>query len=250
MQLGLRTKLTLIMTGLVLLSVTVLSSVFFEQLLQLVMHDTDKHANELAQEIFDSAHQAVVDAKTQGLRPASDNPVDTHEYVKRALEMSESLDSRMKSATAESPSIYEVSIVDRDGIVLVSSDPSSPGKVAVRRPPFAQLVQSPFVRQVRILTEKPHIYEVDLPFGLRGDPFADVRVSVSTALLLEDVKPRLKNWGTLVALALVLSTILAAVVSGAALAPIRDILAQLERISAGEVRFRAADGERRKREYR
>ena len=33
MQLGLRAKLTLIMTGLVLLSVTVLSSVFFEQLL-------------------------------------------------------------------------------------------------------------------------------------------------------------------------------------------------------------------------
>ena len=232
MQLGLRAKLTLIMTGLVLLSVTVLSSVFFEQLLQQVMHDTDKRANELAREVFDSARHSLVDAKAQGLRPTSDDPQETHEYVKRAFEVSEGLTSRLQSAT-DSPSVYEISLVDRHGIVLVSSDPSLPGKPAPRRPPFAQLVQSPFVRQVRILAEQAHVYEVDYPFNVRGTPFGEVRVAVSTALLLNDIKPRLRRWATLVALALLLSTILAAVVSGAALTPIRDILAQLERISAG-----------------
>jgi PAS domain S-box-containing protein len=237
MQLGLRAKLTLIMTGLVLLSVTVLSSVFFEQLLQQVMHDTDKRANELAREVFDSARHALTDAKAQGLRPNSDDPADTHEYVKRAFELSDGLTSRLQSAT-DSPSVYEVSIVDREGVVLVSSDPALVGKPAPKRPPFAQLVQSPFVRQVRILAEQTrvqaHEYDVDYPFNVRGTPFGEVRVAVSTALLLNDIKPRLRRWATLVALALVLSTILAAVVSGAALAPIRDILAQLERISAGE----------------
>lgn len=233
MQLGLRAKLTMIMTGLVLLSVTVLSSVFFEQLLQQVMHDTDKRANELAREVFDSARHSLADAKSQGLRPTSDDPQDTHEYVKRAFEVSEGLTSRLQSAT-DSPSVYEISVVDRDGIVLVSSDPSLPGKPAPRRPTFAQLVQSPFVRQVRILAEQAHVYEVDYPFNVRGTPFGEVRVAVSTALLLNDIKPRLRRWATLVALALLLSTILAAVVSGAALTPIRDILAQLERISAGE----------------
>ena len=232
MQLGLRAKLTLIMTGLVLFSVTVLSSVFFEQLLQQVMHDTDKRANELAREVFDSARHSLVDAKAQGLRPTSDDPQETHEYVKHAFEVSEGLTSRLQSAT-DSPSVYEISLVDRDGIVLVSSDPSLPGKPAPKRPPFAQLVQSPFVRQVRILGEQAHVYEVDYPFNVRGTPFGEVRVAVSTALLLNDIKPRLRRWTTLVALALLLSTILAAVVSGAALAPIRDILAQLERISAG-----------------
>jgi PAS domain S-box-containing protein len=233
MQLGLRAKLTMIMTGLVLLSVTVLSSVFYEQLLQQVMHDTDKRATEMAREVFYSAQHAVVDAKAQGLRPNSDDPRETHEYVRHAFEVSDGLTMRLQTA-GDSPSIYEVSIVDRDGAVLVSSDAALPGKLAIRHPPFSQLVQSPFVRQVRILAEKAHIYEVDYPFKLRGAPFAEVRVAVSTKLLLDDVKPRLRRWTTLVALALVLSTILAAVVSGAALAPIRDILAQLERISAGE----------------
>jgi len=232
MQLGLRAKLTMIMTGLVLLSTAVLSLVFSELLLQQVLHDTDKRANELAREAFDSARHALEDAKAQGLRPASEDPQEIHDYVAHAFEISEGLTSRLQSAT-DSPSIYEVTIVDKDDVVLVSSDPSLVGKTALRKPPFSQLVQSSFVRQVRALAEQARIYEVDYPFKLRGNPFGEVRVAVSTALLFNDIRPRLQRWGTIALLALVLSTFLAAVVSGAALAPIRDILAQLERISVG-----------------
>ena len=42
MQLGLRAKLTMMMTGLVLLSTAVLSLVFLELLLQQVLHDTEQ----------------------------------------------------------------------------------------------------------------------------------------------------------------------------------------------------------------
>src|SRR6266403_2740597 len=230
MQLGLRAKLTMIMTGLVLLSTAVLSLVFSELLLQQVLHDTDKRANELAREAFDSARHALEDAKAQGLRPASEDPQEIHDYVAHAFEISESLTSRLQS---DSPSIYEVTIVDKDDVVLVSSDPALVGKTALRKPPFSQLVQSSFVRQVRTLAERARIYEVDYPFKLRGNPFGEVRIAVSTALLFNDIRPRLQRWGTIALLALVLSTFLAAVVSGAALAPIRDILAQLERISVG-----------------
>jgi PAS domain S-box-containing protein len=233
MQLGLRAKLTMVMTALVLLTVTVLSTVFLEQLLQQVLHDTNRRANELAREVFDTASRADADAKRMGLRPASDDPQEAHDYLKRAFEISDDLSTRLKTAS-ESPSIYEVSIVDRDDVVMVSSDASQAGKTAARHAPFSQLVESPFVRQVRILAERAHIYEVDFPFDVRKKPFGEIRVAVSTALLLNDIKPRLIRWGTLVALALVISTLLAAAVSGAALTPIRDILAQLERISAGE----------------
>jgi PAS domain S-box-containing protein len=232
MRLGLRPKLTMIMTGLVLLSTAVLSLVFSELLLQQVLHDTDKRATELAREAFDSARRALEDAKAQGLRPASEGPQEIHDYVAHAFEINDALAAKLQSAT-DSPSIYEVTIVDKDDVVLVSSDPALAGKTALRKPPFSQLVQSSFVRQVRALAEKTRIYEVDYPFKLRGNPFGEVRVAVSTALLFSDIKPRLQRWGAIALLALVLSTFLAAVVSGAALAPIRDILAQLERISVG-----------------
>ena len=233
MRLGLRAKLTMVMTALVLLSTAVLSLVFLELLLQQVLHDADKRANEMARQIFHSAQLALEDAKAKGMRPTSDDPQETQDYVRRAFEINEALSAQLQAAQV-APTIREATIVDRDGTVIVSSDPALAGKLVPKRPPFNHLVQSPFVRQVRILAEPEHIYEVDYPFTLRGMPFGDVRVAVSTALLWNDIKPRLERWGSIALLALVLSTFLAAVVSGVALAPIRDISAQLDRISAGE----------------
>ncbi len=233
MQLGLRAKLTMIMAGLVLLSTAVLSLVFAELLVRQVLHDIDKRATELAGETFESARQALEEAKAQGLRPSSEDAQATHNYVTHAFEISDTLNARFQSAM-DSPFIYEVGIVDRDDVVLISSDSRLAGKTELRRPPLSQLVQSSFVRQVRILTEPPHIYQVVYPFKLRGEPYGEVRIAVSTALVLNDIRPRLQRWGAIAVLALVLSTFLAAVVSGVALAPIRDILAQLERISAGQ----------------
>jgi PAS domain S-box-containing protein len=223
----------MVMTALVLLSTAVLSLVFLELLLQQVLHDADKRANEMARQTFHSAQLALEDAKAKGMRPASDDPQETQDYVRRAFEINEALSAQLQAAQA-APTIREATVVDRDGTVIVSSDPALAGKLVPKRPPFNQLVQSPFVRQVRILAEPEHIYEVDYPFTLRGMPFGDVRVAVSTALLWNDIKPRLERWGSIALLALVLSTFLAAVVSGVALAPIRDISAQLDRISAGE----------------
>ena len=119
MQLGLRAKLTMVMTGLVLLSSLVLSMVFLELLLQQVLHDTNMRAKELAHEVFDSAKQAGEDAKAQGLRPQSDDPQKLHEYVQRAFEMSDSLSSRLQAA-GTSPAVREVKIIDSDGVVLIS----------------------------------------------------------------------------------------------------------------------------------
>jgi PAS domain S-box-containing protein len=232
MQLGLRAKLTMVMAGLVLLSTAVLSLVFAELLFQQELRDAEKRANELASETFDSARRALEDARSQGLRPASESPLDTHDYVAHSFEISEGLAARLQSATV-SPSIYEATIVDRDNVVLISSDPRLVGKTALRRPPLSQLVRSSFVRQVRILNEAPQVYEVEYPFKLRGEPFGEVRIAVSTGFLLDDIKPRLNRWSRIALLGLIISTFLAAVVSGAALAPIRDILVQLERISAG-----------------
>lgn len=233
MQLRLRTKLTLVMTSLVLLVVAVLSGVFLEQLLQQALHETDKRANEIAHEAFDEARHALKDAENQGLRPASNSLQDTHDYVQQAFETNEGLLTKLKAAT-DSPAIYEVSIVDRNGLVLVSSDSALPGSHSLRRSPLSQLVQSPFITQIKILAGQPRIYEVNYPFSVHGEPFGEVRVVMATTLLLNDIKPRLRTSATIVILALGISTFLAAAVSGATLAPLRDIAAQLDRISAGQ----------------
>ena len=233
MQLGLRAKLTMVMTALVLLMVAVLSMVFLQQQLQQALVESDTRATELAHEVFQWASHADDDARVMGMRPTSEDPQEIHDFVRKVFETSDALNTQL-SAASELPSIYEVSIVDRDGLVLVSSDPSQAGKVVPRRQPLSKLVQSAIVRQIRILAGPPQVYEVEYPFKVRTQPFGEVRVAVQTGLLLKNLEAQLRQWITIAFVALVLSTLLAAVVAGAALAPIRDISEQLDRISAGE----------------
>jgi PAS domain S-box-containing protein len=233
MQLRLRTKFTLVMTSLVLLVVAVLSGVFAAQLLEQLLHATSKRANDLASQVFHQAQQALTDAKERGWRPESDDPQEIHDYVRRVFETNEGLRTQLKGAT-DNPLIYEVSITDHDGMVLVSTDEFLPGKYLPRRTPISQLVQRNFLHQVKVLAGPSRVFEVDYPFSKGGQPFGEVRVLLSSGFLLNDIKPSLLTSGTIVLVALVISTLLAAVVSGATLAPLRDIAAQLDRISAGQ----------------
>src|ERR1700738_1781604 len=98
MQLRLRTKLTLVMTGLVLLVAAVLSGVFFEQLLEQVLRETNKRTVELATDSFEQVERALAEASDHGWRPESNSAQDLHDYVRYALQASEALQAQLKAA--------------------------------------------------------------------------------------------------------------------------------------------------------
>jgi PAS domain S-box-containing protein len=233
MQLRLRTKLTLVMTGLVLLVSAVLSGVFAAQLLEQLLQATSMRANDLASQVFLQAQRALTDAGERGSRPTSDDPQEIHDFVRHAFEINEGLRTQLKAAK-ENPLIYEVSIVDHAGMVLISTDETLPGKFLPRRTPLSQLVQRNFLHQVKVLAGPSKVFELDYPFSKGGQPFGEVRVALDSGILLKEIEPSLRTSATFVLVALVISTLLAAIVSGATLAPLRDIAAQLDRISAGE----------------
>ncbi len=233
MQLRLRTKFTLVMTGLVLLVAAVLSGVFAAQLLDQLLQATNKRADDLANQVFLQAKHALLEAGQRDLRPASDAPQEIHDFVRHAFEINEGLRTQLKAAK-ENPLIYEVSITDLDGMVLVSTDENLPGSVLPRRTPLSQLVQRNFLHQVKVLGGPSRVFELDFPFSNANQPFGEVRVALDSGFLLKEIAPTLWTSGTIVLVALVVSTLLAALVSGAALAPLRDIAAQLDRISAGQ----------------
>src|SRR5713101_5900806 len=233
MQLRLRTKFTLVMTGLVLLVVAVLSGVFAAQLLDQLIQETDKRANDLAVQVFVQAKHSLVEAVQQGLRPASDAPEEIHDYVRHAFEISEGLRTQLRAAK-ENPLIYEVSITDTDGLVLASSDENLPGTFLPRRTPLSQLGGRNLLHQVKVLFGPSRVFELDYPFSNLKEPFGEVRVAVASGLLLKEIESGLRTGGIVVLVALVISALLAAVVSGVTLAPLRDIAAQLDRISAGQ----------------
>src|ERR1700747_1212546 len=150
MQLRLRTKFTLVMTSLVLFVVAVLSVVFAAQLLDQLIQETDKRASDLSKQVFLQAQNAITEANRVGVRPESDAPNDIHDYVRRAFEISEGLQTQFKAAK-ENPLIYEVSITDTNGLVLASRDPNLPGAFLARRTPISQLETRSFLHQVGVL---------------------------------------------------------------------------------------------------
>jgi PAS domain S-box-containing protein len=78
------------------------------------------------------------------------------------------------------------------------------------------------------------VYEARLPLTMGGEPFGEVRVGISISLLRNEIMPSLRNSAAIALVALLVSTGLAMVVSGATLAPLQDISTQLDRISAGQ----------------
>ena len=248
MQLRLRTKFTLVMTSLVLLVVAVLSVVFAAQLLDQLIEETDKRASDLSKQVFYQVVSALTEAKQLGLRPDSDSPKDIHDYVRHAFEISEGLQTQFKGAK-ENPLIYEVSITDSDGMVLASSDPNLPGAFLAHRTSISQFEARSFLHQVGVLlralrgaSKGPQLFEVERPFRLiigdkplnEGKPFGEVRVVVDSGLLLKEIQSSLGSAEAVVLAALVLSALLAALVSRITLAPLHDITAQLDRISSGQ----------------
>ena len=235
MQLRLRTKLTLVMTGLVLLVVAAVSVVYFAQLLQEVLDQSERQAAEIARNTFDQVKVALQEAKAQGWRPESNSPEDIRDYVAYALGASQGLQAQLQAAVA-SPGIYEVSIIDRQGRVLASApDKTLVNQLPLRYPPLSQLTQRGILHQVKVLAGPPGNYEFQFQFNYGEEPFGEVRVVVSSGLLLDkEILPIVRKLGTIVLLALLISTVLAAVVSGAALAPLARISLQLDRISAGQ----------------
>lgn len=234
MRLSLKTKFTLATSLLVLAVVTVVSSLYIARLTRQTLRQADDRAHFVADQIFLACKNSLTDAAARGDAPASNSPEDRRAYVQRALDNSNTLNSVMESAIGYSPTIYEITVSDRDGIVLVSSDAAQRGEKIAQRPPVDAIVRGGFFEQIRTLSGPPQVYEDSLPFVLGTEPFGDIRIGLSSSLIRSEILPGLRSAGYYALGSVLLSTLLAFVVSRASLAPIDRISAQLDRISAGE----------------
>src|SRR5271154_3606919 len=234
MRLSLKTKLTLATSLLVLAVVTLVSSLYLGRLMRQTLRQANDNAAFIAQQVYDACGNALKEAAERDQTPASLEPADLREYVQRAFDNSSTLNSLIESDVGISPTIYEITISDSDGHVLVSSDATKRDQKVPGRLPVNSLVRAGFFQQLRELYGPPQIYEFSLPFQLGTAPFGDIRVGLSSALIRDQISPGLTSAGYWALGAVLLSTFLAFLVSAITLAPISRISAQLDRISAGQ----------------
>jgi PAS domain S-box-containing protein len=159
------------------------------------------------------------------------------------LVRSRGLTSEMDSLIAQVPAIYEVTIADGGGMGLVSSDPNLVNRPLTTRTPFSDLTRQSFLSQLRAIFGPSQLYQVQIPFGLRSSagqaPYGEVRVTVETGLLRNQITPGLREAGLYGLAAVLISTLVSAFVSSLLLAPLEAINRQLDTISGGKSDARA-----------
>ena len=232
MRLSLKTRFTLAASLLVFAVVAVVSGLYLARLTRQTLRQASRNADFVAQQILRACSTAVSEANESGELPPT-NPTDLRSYLQTAFDNSSTLNSLIESDLGFDPSILEITITDNDGVVISSSRPILRGQTLPWRPSIDSLANAGFFQQLRQLFGPEMTYEASVAFDVNRSPFGSVHIGLSSALIRDEISPALISAGYWALGAVLLSTLLAFVVSRFSLAPVERISKQLDRISAG-----------------
>ena len=208
-------------TSLVVGVVMALSAYHMATLARLNLEDTASRGQMLANALFHRAKEVV----GQG----SADP-----YV--ALREDGGIQSIMSSASALSKNVSYVAIVNKDDVAVAHSFDQLVGS---RMPPqgdFLPLATAPPVQQLRAIYSD-QTYEINVPMvdELTDQVFGTIKIGVSTTLARNELREAMRNAAGAVMVALILSSVVAMLLSQWMLRPIHVIQSGLSRLGRGEL---------------
>ena len=145
-----------------------------------------------------------------------------------------------ESSLAGDPTLYDIGLFDADGYALAHSEPERRGRRQQGRPAIAELRRGDALVQALRLLGPPRTFDEVVELSAAGEPFGEVRVGVSTALLrvqvLDSLKAGLWVMGVALSLAIVVALGLAQLLSQR----VRTVVTGLQRLREGEFGYRLA----------
>jgi signal transduction histidine kinase len=223
---GLRASLSASMVGLALLVSLVGLTVHTALTMRAVVTASSERAQSVAQ-------QAALLASRATGEPGAP-PAEVMVRRDRALA------ALFESSLAGDPTLYDIGLFDADGYALAHSEPERRGRRQPGRPAIAELRRGDALVQALRLLGPPRTFDEVVELSAAGEPFGEVRVGVSTALLRVQVMDSLEAglWvmGVALALAIVVALGLAQLLSQR----VRTVVAGLQRLREGEFGYRLA----------
>ncbi len=231
----LKTKLVLAHSAMVVALVAALSYVYVSQLVRQRFTEVDDNAGKLAHHVLDLAQDALrIDFNNSRIDP--DNAQDVRAAISESLQTDTALNTFAQSINGYWLNVYDVAIVDPQGIALLHTNADAEGKRVSDRPDFAEMRAASFWRKIRLVYySAPAVYDVHLPLQREGAPFGDIRVGLSTVFLKNQLRPQLNRALLFSAVAILASLLLAAGLSNVALRPLAAISLRLDQMTAGQV---------------
>ena len=247
--LRLKTKLVIAITGMVLVIVVLLSSIYIAQLVRQLVDETYKNADVNSLLVYQVARDALEnDLADPRLKTTDDKALQ--EAIEESLQTDGALNSLLQSIVGYAPTIYDVAITDNNGKVMVHTDANMINRKAPVREDFgkirsgrssaqlaaiygkkAQLTDWANLRALLSSEREQEVYEITLPMKRDNQPFATIRIGISTVFLKNSLQPRLNSALLLSGGSLLGALLLAAVLSNLALRPLERISRRLDEMT-------------------
>ncbi|HUQ49209.1 MAG TPA: ATP-binding protein [Terriglobales bacterium] len=249
-NLRLKTKLVLAITSMVVAVVATLSSIYISQIIKQRIDETYQNGEFVSLSVFDATRGAL-ESDLDPARIDFNDPQAMREAIEESLQTDAALNSVMQSSIGYSPTMYDIAVTDSDSVAIVHTDGNLIGKRLAEREELSLIRAGGFWKQVNAIFGDPKVYEIRLPLQRQGAQFATIRVGVSTVLLKGTLNPKLKNAFFLSGASILISLLLAAVLSNIALRPLEEISRKLDEMSAASALppVPATEGEKKKDEY-
>jgi len=247
---SLKARLRIAIVGLVVLVVSAISALSTYSLAQARFDDFVQRANGVAQQVKTFLILRVRDQAARREPP----PATLEESKKiwtEIVERDDDLAAMLENTMATSRVIVEILIAGEDGQVLAASNRSRIGGRLYPLPDLAEWEQkNPWEKLIEVFSRRQD-YEVIIPLGVpeQARPVFTINVVVSSILLRNALVPQVRNVTLIFVASLLLSTILAVVVSNLTFRPLARISQTIDRIARGEFSKEPSSAESESKEF-
>src|SRR5579863_408337 len=234
LSLSLKAKLTALISLLVLVVVVATSAWYVSSLIRFTLASAHTQAIDEAQRLISQSAVVINQARLPPGMNAG-NPEDLRKFASQVLNEDQQLVSFIGSAQAFSEYFEYVALTASNHEVILHNDPHQVGQILPEVPPFAELAQNSLYRHLKMIYgPQIQIFEVDLSATFGNEPMV-ARIGISTILLKSKLGPEINRALKKSALAVLLATLTAGVLSFAVLGPLKSIALNVDRLARGEL---------------
>jgi hypothetical protein len=173
-------------------------------------------------------------ASAVGRRASQVNPPPGTD-LREALRADSGLRSILESVMAFSSNVTSAAIVHANGEIIAHGFPTREGQTAEPQEDIATLLDAGPIERLRAVYSDDRTFEYRLPMMAGDDEFGSVRIGVSMLLIRDELEEAFKTAVGSVIGALIVSSLVALVLSQWMLRPIHVIQSGLTRLGRGEL---------------
>jgi signal transduction histidine kinase len=233
---GLRAKLPTTFLALLAAAIIVISAIYLNRMLRLMVHGLITSADRCGKEVFEQVRIALSNA------PAGTEPV-------AVLRNDKALQGAVRSSLAFSEYVVYLRVVSIDGHSLLPADSDSDfdaktDKLVLPISDLQELADSPWPLALGRALWSDHLYEVSRSVDVNAQPFGFIKVGVSTGLIANQVHQLVGQVAIITLCAVILTIVVALTMTNLILRPVLAVTSSMEELAAGNAEVKLDVGGR------